>query len=121
MISEEELARIVFKGIGGEENDTGLFIKGRVVWERPWILDSNYVLFKDYIFSWPEPCAFGMVVDAAEKLDWHWAFLDGWFWFASLDVSANRRITKHEWQDNNPMWAVCMAFKEVLDLEKKTI
>ena len=119
MTSEEELARIVFKEIGGKENDAGLFIEGREVWKRPWILDKEYVLLKDYIFSWPDPCVFGLVVDAAEKLGWHWAFLDGWFWFVSLDVNANRRIAKYKWKNNNPMWAVCLAFKEVLKLEKK--
>ena len=104
MITEMELAWIVFyKGLGGDQEGNKLPLK---------LGDS----IKDFIFSWPDPCAFGLVVDAAEKLGWLWEFSHGWFHFVDWGT---HETTKYEWRKDNPMWAVCLAFKEVLKLEGK--
>jgi len=123
MIAEEELAEIVFKGLGGEKDEDGAWIISFDTRK----LDSNYIAFftiyelRDFIFAFPVPCAFGLVVDAAEKLGWSWDYRGGWFsmhkWGSGL--VEGHRTTQYEWQKNNPMWAVCLAFKEVLDKEGK--
>lgn len=105
MITEEELAEIVFKGLGGKKISRFFMLN-----EKP-----HAGKLKDLIFSWPDPCVFGLIVDAAEKLHWGWEYSDGWFWFKSYGPDC--KTTKHVWENNNPMWAVCLGFKEVLEFK----
>jgi len=110
MITEKELAEIVFKGIGRKKSDYEILLNGETLNPYP---------VKDFIFSWPDPCAFGLVVDAAEKHGYDWEYFGGWFAFVKPREDGHHRIAKFQWVAKNPMWAVCRAFREVLKLEGK--
>lgn len=119
MITEEELAETVFtNGLNGKKGRHDLFVNNRRV-NKIYFTDS----VKNFIFSWPNPCAFGLVVDAAEKLGWDWEFSDGWFWFKNarliFGITNTGKTHKYEWRKDNPMWAVCLAFRDVLRIEGK--
>ncbi len=128
MITEEELAEIVFVnglelGIEYDRIGGAKMVMDGHMWLHPQYNEdtSDKYIMKNFIFSWPHPCRFGLVVDAAEKLGWTWDYRGGWFSFYTWGkgLVEGHVTTKYEWDKKNPMMAICLAFREVLEKEGK--
>ena len=118
-MTDTELVKAVFKGLGGRKCAAGT-----------WIIDANNQLIfhsvkdlEDFLFSWPYPNCLGLIIESAKEMGWRINWRGGeMIYFDKKCKSYEEAESNTAWYDypnKNPMPAVCRAYYEVLEIKGK--